>query len=74
MNFIQNEDGSVSIVNPSEVLGVSDSEWKEIQSAFCSCGNPSGESEFHEDEFEDGVRVSKHHYTCCDCGKITQVG
>jgi hypothetical protein len=45
-----------------------------MRDAWCSCGNPSGESDFHDDVFRNGVRVIKHHYTCCDCGLITQVG
>ena len=41
---------------------------------WCECGNPSGDVHFHDDEFENGERVSKHHYTCVDCGRVTQVG
>lgn len=37
--------------------------------AWCACGNPSERSNFHDD-----TPQMKHHYTCRDCGKITQVG
>jgi uncharacterized protein YbaR (Trm112 family) len=44
--------------------------FKQAMDAFwCNCGNPSEESTFHADA--PGV---KHHYTCNDCGKVTQVG
>jgi len=36
---------------------------------WCKCGNPSSESDYHPD-----TPNSKHHYTCADCGKVTQVG
>lgn len=44
---------------------------KRAQEAWCRCEKPSGET-YHE----DGERAicRKHHYTCNDCGKITQVG
>lgn len=42
---------------------------KAMDDFWCKCGNPSGQSNFHDDSF--GV---KHHYTCNDCGKVTQVG
>ena len=36
---------------------------------WCRCGNKSGMTTFHDDR--NGV---KHHWTCDDCGKVTQVG
>ena len=43
------------------------------QTAWCECGNPSGESRFFDDgECECGCH--KHHYHCRDCAKITQIG
>lgn len=47
-------------------------EYKEF---WCSCGNPSESSYFHDDGQGTGPScVQKHHYHCDDCGKITQVG
>lgn len=47
---------------------------KAAEEAFwCRCGNPSGESIFHDDN-EPGAICSKHHYTCRDCGAVTQTG
>jgi DnaJ-class molecular chaperone len=41
------------------------------QNMWCKCGNPSG----HSKRWDDGEGIiHKHHYTCYDCGKITQVG
>lgn len=39
------------------------------QEMWCRCGNPSGNSTYHPDE-----PGSKHHWTCDDCGKVTQIG
>jgi hypothetical protein len=36
---------------------------------WCRCGNPSGNVDFHDD-----APGSKRHWTCADCGKVTQVG
>jgi len=45
-----------------------------IEDYWCECEEP-GEMEFWPDEFDDaGERISKHHYTCKRCGKVTQVG
>lgn len=41
------------------------------QNMWCKCGNPSGNSKRWDDG--EGI-IHKHHYTCLDCGKITQVG
>ena len=38
----------------------------EVQSAFCSCGNPSGLATYHEEDVQ--------YYTCNDCGGIVQIG
>lgn len=45
---------------------------KADQDLWCECGNPSGESIFHDDGMHP--QCSKHCYTCQDCGKITQIG
>lgn len=39
---------------------------------WCDCGNHSGESGY----FSDGEHpdIHKHHFRCCDCEKITQIG
>lgn len=42
---------------------------KALQAMWCRCGNPSGNASFHDD-----TPTRKHHWTCDDCGKITQVG
>lgn len=56
---------------------------KEIDDFWCSCPPPADsshrESNFHDDEWltdpETGEEYfSKHHYTCRDCGKTTQIG
>lgn len=39
-----------------------------FDSAWCKCGNPSGESNYYH--YPDGT----HGYACADCGKITQTG
>lgn len=42
---------------------------KAMDEIWCRCGNPSERSIYHPD-----VPGSKHHWTCADCGKVTQVG
>jgi len=42
---------------------------KEYEAVWCACGNPSGQATYHPDTPE-----IKHHWTCNDCGKTTQVG
>ena len=39
---------------------------------WCSCGAKHGSS-YIPDNSHKGV-ISKHHYVCNDCGKITQIG
>ena len=58
---------------------VSKEEAREIQDLidydkkmWCKCGNPSKRSNYHPDG--KGKWVTKHHYTCADCGKVTQIG
>lgn len=46
--------------------------FEDAKEIWCKCGNPSGESSYHGDH--SGGVISKHHYTCNDCGKITQIG
>ena len=58
INCVTCKDGTISQV-----------EQDVIDSFWCKCGNPSGESDYHPDH--GGM---KHHYTCRDCGAITQVG
>ena len=45
---------------------------KRERASWCRCGNPSNQTDFHDDG-ELGVG-SKHCWTCGDCGKLTQVG
>jgi uncharacterized protein YbaR (Trm112 family) len=40
-----------------------------MREMWCRCGNPSGEVSYHPD-----APGSKHHWTCDDCGKVTQIG
>lgn len=40
---------------------------------WCRCGNPSGAVSYHGDG-ERGSACTKHHWTCDDCSKVTQVG
>lgn len=39
---------------------------------WCKCGHENG-SHYVPDNSKRGV-ISKHHYVCNDCGKITQIG
>lgn len=39
---------------------------------WCSCGNPSCQSDYYPDGAHP--EIYKHHYRCSDCGKVTQVG
>jgi len=39
---------------------------------WCTCGNPSGEAQFHNPE-EDGEEGSEY-WTCEDCGGIIHIG
>ena len=39
---------------------------------WCKCVNPSGDTNFYDDG--EHPEVTKHHYRCADCGKVTQVG
>lgn len=39
---------------------------------WCECGNPSEDVNFWDDG--EGYWVTKHHYTCKDCGKVVQIG
>lgn len=43
-----------------------------MKDAWCTCGNPSGESVYWPDN--TNPKCSKHCYTCKDCDKLTQVG
>lgn len=38
---------------------------------WCKCENSSGSKYYDDNEHEE---VSKHHYRCYDCGKVTQIG
>lgn len=40
-----------------------------VSKIWCLCGNPSQQCTYHPDE--PGL---KHHWTCDDCGKVTQIG
>jgi len=41
---------------------------------WCQCEGKY-ESDYYEDEFDaDGALISKHHYRCKHCGKVTQIG
>lgn len=42
---------------------------KRIAEMWCKCGNPSTHCTYHDD-----APGSKHHWTCDDCGQVTQVG
>jgi hypothetical protein len=44
----------------------------EARKIWCSCGNPSEETNFYDDG--EHPTCSKHCYTCVDCGKIVQIG
>jgi len=44
-----------------------------FEAFWCSCGNPSQSSSYVDDNTPDAA-CSKHHYTCNDCGKVTQTG
>lgn len=39
---------------------------------WCHCGNPSGETTYHEDGANPNCH--KHNWTCDDCGRVAQVG
>ena len=39
---------------------------------MCYCGNPGGETHFHDDG--ECSECRKHHFHCADCGKILQIG
>jgi len=41
-------------------------------SIWCKCGNPSGETDFYNDNEHDEIK--KHHWRCQDCGKVVQIG
>lgn len=41
---------------------------QEFLDSWCKCGAKNG------NEFHDDTPTAKHHYTCIDCGKVTQVG
>lgn len=45
---------------------------KAFQTAWCQCGNPSGQMTFHDDG--QHPTCSKHCYTCDDCQKLLQIG
>lgn len=40
-----------------------------MEQMWCRCGNPSGNTTFHEDSMN-----SKHHWSCDDCGAVVQIG
>lgn len=48
--------------------------FQRAQDIWCKCGNPSGQVSYHDDVIKGGKLVSKHHWTCDDCGKVTQIG
>lgn len=50
-------------------------------SAWCKCkktGEDAPDVNFHDDGnsqvYNDVISCSKHHYSCCKCGLITQIG
>jgi hypothetical protein len=59
-----------------EDLGMTREDWsaamKEEKKVWCSCGNPSGNVEYHADG--EGEYYEKHHWTCADCSLVVQVG
>lgn len=41
---------------------------------WCRC-SIRHDTVFHEDEYDDeGMRVSKHFYSCSKCGRVVQIG
>lgn len=54
------------------VTGTVYQQWQFERNMWCKCGNPSGKTVF----FNDGehLEISKHHYRCYDCKKVTQIG
>lgn len=52
-----------------EAIAQQEAARKRAEKFWCRCGNPSGETNYHPD-----THNSKHHWTCADCGKVTQVG
>ena len=47
-------------------------DYQDAMSLWCECGNPSEEAAYVPDNASPDC--AKHHWTCADCGKITQVG
>jgi len=46
--------------------------WKDHQKMWCECDPPSEQSYYvREGEHSD---ISKHHWRCKDCDKVTQIG
>lgn len=79
-----NADGTVTmhepfVVNCYECKGVgsvtqehADARAREL-AQWCTCGNPSRDVKYHPDN-QRGAAYRKHHWTCKDCGKVTQIG
>ena len=64
------EDGSEKV----ETVELDVPETKEEDDFWCKCEQPT-DWDFWDDEFDDeGKLVSKHHYTCSICKKVTQIG
>lgn len=58
-----------SCTGTGEVTAARVAQLKRMDEMWCRCGNPSGETTYHPDSPR-----AKHHWTCNECGKITQVG
>jgi len=46
--------------------------WNDAMNLWCSCGNPSKNTQYIPDNVSSVC--NKHHWVCDDCGKIVQVG
>ena len=59
-----------------EITAVRFIQYKQDQAAtkamWCQCGNPSGDTEFYDDN--ELCPGDKHHWDCKDCGKLLQIG
>jgi hypothetical protein len=46
---------------------------KAEEDMWCTCEKPSEDWDYHPDG-EPGAKCYKHHYTCQNCGGVTQTG
>ena len=73
MDFVTNEDGSISCTFDPAELGYSKEEWDAEMALYCDCDEPDEEPGYKPDGV-DHLGCTKHGWICRKCGKFVQIG